>query len=216
MSVEEKATNLEDMLREEERGAKVKFSFSFKKITANLVIVNKLDSWDQMSRRSFNKAVISEVITFVIRLLSRWTSFYFKLLILHLLHFQHLTLMSSLKGRSSEIPCPPNALLCPCPCLLSICIFLNCKCILKNALVLQLISTCLSFFACDPIPSQWSAFITYISSASAVSLTYSSLVPLLVNGLINANTLLTSLAPPFYRNLFGTLVALKPIFEELE
>lgn len=44
MSVEEKATNLEDMLREEERGAKVKFSFSFKKITANLVIVNKLDS----------------------------------------------------------------------------------------------------------------------------------------------------------------------------
>lgn len=29
MSVEEKATNLEDMLREEERGVKVKFSFSF-------------------------------------------------------------------------------------------------------------------------------------------------------------------------------------------
>ena len=29
MSVEEKATNLEDMLREEERDVKVKFSFSF-------------------------------------------------------------------------------------------------------------------------------------------------------------------------------------------
>ena len=106
-------------------------------------------------------------------------------------------------------------LLCPCPYLLSIHI-LNCKCILKNALVLPLISTCLSFFVCDQIPSQWSAFITYISSASAVSLTSSSLAPLLVNGFINANTLLTSLAPHFYCNLFGILVALKPIFEEPE